>query len=412
MEVRQYLNSFWIPRNLELDRLLVEHDLTEWCKPEHFRKLYLLISLIQHAYLDFDKRGLKRNSFVPIASKTLKEVIGEHRINGKCFYRIVISVLMKIGVIEENRKYRAAMDGKNGFPKSFRFTKAYWNQPAERIQLRTPKPHKEKDRSVIKNEVQEFIHSNLKRLCLSDKILHEVLVHASDERRRQIWLHEEKFREGAINLSGGKNQRRIAHCLTKCPREMRRAFVLNGRSLCEYDTPSCQPTLLLHFSNQIPAAEDLDYRAVLSGDFYTALGPPNRDKGKNQFLKFAFGQYQRENILGRNFTQRFPELTKIIRSFPPKESGKQTLSCLLQDLEAEICIYAVVRNCMEHGLFVVPVHDSFIVEPSSVQFVQNAVRAEFSRRFGFSMQLKRKWEQEPKEFTTWADFSEENGLAA
>ena len=151
---------------------------------------------------------------------------------------------------------------------------------------------------------------------------------------------------------------------------------------------------------------------VLRGDIYTALGPPDGDKAKKQFLRFAFGRYNRENTFGRNFSKRFPERTKIIRSFPPKESGQQTLSCLLQDLEAESCIYSVVRQCMERGLFVVPVHDSFIIEPSSLEFVQRAVNDEFNRRFQFSVRLKKKWEQYPGDFPRWAEFLKEKDIQA
>ena len=117
------------------------------------------------------------------------------------------------------------------------------------------------------------------------------------------------------------------------------------------------------------------------------------ERAKRQFGRFAFGPYKRENRFGRNFSARFPTLAKVIRSFPRDASEGRTLNCLLQDFEAEICIYWVVKECMKQGIFVVPVHDSFVIKPQSFEIVNSIVRAEFERRFNFPVELKPRWRQ-------------------
>ncbi len=186
---------------------------------------------------------------------------------------------------------------------------------------------------------------------------------------------------------------------------MRSCFLLKSHPLIEYDIPTCQPVLLLALGDDLPSDELRDYKDILRSDIYTALTTHgDRERAKKEFLRFAFGSYKRKNQFGENFQERFPALSKRIREFGRLSPNGMTLSCYLQDLEAEICIYSVVRQCMERNIFVVPVHDAFLVEPESFAFINSVVNAEFERRFNFALDLKQKSHNAPtKECSTLAE---------
>src|SRR5262249_16682583 len=141
---------------------------------------------------------------------------------------------------------------KNGFPKSFRLAKHYWNQEPKIVSFRLKLPPAVKDESLITNEVQQFIHSNIKALVLDEHVLADTLCNCIDLKDEiLVKRNAELFRRGAINVRGGRKQRRVTHRLTVCPREMRRAFRLKDEFLAEFDIPCCQPTLLLVLSDKI-----------------------------------------------------------------------------------------------------------------------------------------------------------------
>jgi len=400
-----FIREFYVPQNLFLEELLAQIGLNEWLNPRWLQKLYFVPSFIQYAYLDYKRAGVKRNGYVGIHKTVLARHVGDHIKDGKAFYLRVLEVLVLLGVIDINHRYFASPNKENGFPKSFRLAKSYWSQESKIVSFRQKLPPRVKDESVVTNDVQRFIHSNIKHLTLDEAALKILVENCSDSGREiRIKANAEQFRRGAINLRGGRRQCRVTHRLTSCPKEMRSVFRLNGGCLVEFDVPSTQPTLLLAFCEDIPLQEQSDYRQVLREGIYKSLAPKaDAEKAKKQFGRFAFGRYKRQNEFGRNFSKRFPTLTKRIREFLQSANGT-TLSCYLQDLEAEICIYSVVRHCMERNIFVIPVHDAFLVEPESFAFINSAVKAEFERRFNFALDLKQKSHNAPtKECSTLAE---------
>jgi hypothetical protein len=401
--VLPFIHEFYVPKNLFLEELLAQNGLNEWLKSKWLQKVYFVPSFIQYAYLDYKRVGVKRNGYVGIHKTVLARNVGDHIKDGKAFYLLVLEVLRLLGVIEVNHKYWATTEKRGGFPKSFRLAKPYWNQEPKIIGFSQKLPPRVKDESRITNEVQEFIHSNIKNLTLDESALKSLVENCSDIGREiRIRRNAEQFRRGAINLREGRRQRRITHRLTSCPKEMRSVFRLNGGSLAEFDIPSTQPTLLLALCDNIPVEEKNDYHKTLRQGIYASLAPKaDAEKAKRQFGRFAFGRYKRQNQFGRNFSKRFPTLTKRIREFPQSSANGKTLSCYLQDLEAEICIYSVIRQCMERNILVVPVHDAFLVEPKSFAVINSLVKAEFERRFDFALDLKQKNHNAPaKECST------------
>ena len=386
-----FIRYFYVPENLCLEELLRANGHHAWLTEVRLRKLYFLISFIQYAHSNSGQSGVKRNGFVRIYSSVLRKNVGKRIINGKAFYRLVIEVLRDIGVLEVNSRYSNAKTQR--FPKSFRLGKAYWNQRTKIISFRQKKPGPLKDESRLSNEIQRFVHLNIRQLQIDENALETLLNSGTLDADRSILVRQnaELVRFGAINLRGGAKQRRITHCLTRCPREMRSCFLLKSHPLIEYDIPTCQPILLLALSGGLPNSELREYRDVLHSDIYTALtAHGDRERAKKEFLRFAFGSYKSKNQFGENFQERFPALSKRIREFESASPNRVTLSCYLQDLEAEICIYSVVRQCMGRSIFVVPVHDAFLVEPESFAFINSFVKTEFERRFNFALDLKQK----------------------
>jgi hypothetical protein len=390
-----FIRYFYVPKNLCLEDFLKAKGYHQWLTAVRLCKLYRWISFIQYTYANSGQSGVKRNGFVTICSTTLRKILGKRIINGRAFYKLATDVLVDIGVLEVNERYAASDAQRQGFPKSFRLARAYWNQPIKVISLREKTPGPLKDESRILNDIQYFVHSNIRQLKIDEEALGNLLQNGSLSAERTILVREsaEVLKRGAINLRGGAKQRRVYHCVSRSPREMRSFFHFKDRRLIEYDIPTCQAVLLLALADGVPATELEAYKATLRSDIYTELTTHgDRERAKKEFLRFAFGAYRKKNEFGETFQQRFPALSKRIRQFGA-EPNDMTLSCYLQDLEAEICIYTVVKRCMEQGVFVVPVHDSFIIKPESFEIVNSIVRAEFERRFNFPVELKPRWRQ-------------------
>lgn len=386
-DVLPFIDTFHLPENLFLEALLRESDNEWWLRHGRLNKLRFIVSFIQFAYITGANGKIKRNGFVGIPSAVLRRCVGKGTVGKKAFYVAALELLAQLGVIEINPRYRNGLKDGKGFPKSFRLGPKYWNQRTKTVSDRVRMPLPARDASRIENEIQAFVHANIQRVSIDDEGLRRVLAlpTLSEAHRARIAREVRDFRRGKINLRAGVKQRRITHALSRCKRELRQALKCEGEFLCEFDVPSCQALLLLSVSGGVPTAEIANFKTFLLTDFYSRLTTHgDREKAKRQFYRFAFGSYKRANELGRNFMERFPNLAARVRGF------EGSLSAYLQDAEAEMCIYGVVKRCMEHGIFVVPIHDGFLLKAEASPAVNEFVKLELQRRFGFVVDLKPK----------------------
>jgi hypothetical protein len=147
----------------------------------------------------------------------------------------------------------------------------------------------------------------------------------------------------------------------------------------------------------ITQEEEKDYREVLQQDIYLTLGDGNRDRAKKEFLCFAFPHYSasgtsweqflelnQNNTFGRNFIARFPNIARKILFY------EGSLSCDMQNLEANICVYSVVRQLKQMGVFAISLHDGFLIKPEDYYIVNAFVVSEFKERLGYETYLKKK----------------------
>jgi len=385
------LNHYYCPSNLDLPALLAARNLHFWMQPKCIEGLYFIISYILYQYCN----GVKRCNHVNMSASLLNRRLGKSpQVKGKRFdlYKQAIGVLCELRIIHQNRSYRFGDDKSKNFTMSYALTPHYAYGDFKIISFKAKTPPA--DKSEIKNDIQGFILRNLRKLRLDESKLTNLLnSELPADTRLLIDRAADNMRKGKLNVRGGSKQRRVYHVLTQCPRELRAAVTLKGKDLVEVDIPSCQPVLLLSLCADIPRDEVERYKDILANDIYLALGDGNRQRAKNDFLPFAFRDYSgksfadfaalnADSAFASNFIKDFPNIARAIHSF------NGSLSCYLQDLEAEICIYTVAADLMRRGVFAVPIHDGYLIEPKDYELVNVLVAGEILKRFNFNMALK------------------------
>jgi hypothetical protein len=365
-----------------LEYRLSQSGIVEWLPEVRLRKLLFLISLIAMAYIG---EKVKQNGFVNIPSSYLKKTIG------KRYYKRAVQILEMLGVIEINHRYAHAEDPKKSFSKSYRFTDEFCNCRFRSLRLHQPRATTRKrnlkDNSIIRSELDLFIHANILRLAVDEDGFQSYRnrTEMPIERLFKCERYIDKVKAGKVDLKRGRTVNRIYHVVATMPKELRRFLSLcdSDSSLIEADFKSTFPVLLLSLYPNPNCAEAERLKAILSEGIY-ALFAGNAIDVKRQFGRFAFGRYRRKNNFGENFSRALPELTCLIRNYPG------SLNAALQNLEAEIFIDSVLRYCMELEIFAVPIHDGFLIKETSFETVKRLVEDECQRRFRFSGELRRK----------------------
>jgi hypothetical protein len=223
----------------------------------------------------------------------------------------------------------------------------------------------------------QFIHNNLKCLSIA-KTLKEIPDPETDSATHhdagQIVFEN-------FNVRRGDRCRRLFHSVIEMPKEGRASLIWRRTEKpveCEYDVKSCHPVLLLTLVTD--EEERKRYINFLRRDIYDAIRVYGSIKDTRQGCKDTWAgfvndpnhshEYSKNNYVYQFYKKHFPLLTDAILK-------RSDMALHLQNLEADIMVDEVGKECMEHGIWYVPMHDGFLCKPEQVNEVANVVSKAF-----------------------------------
>lgn len=313
----------------------------------------------------------------------------------KSNYKVYISQLRQWKIIDINDSYSI----EEHFTKGYRLHDSVINDEKVKVSFTKKRVRPMKDHSMVTDKVTDFVYSNLQRIGAHMELKlqpNEVDEVEAEEYMRKIWFQ-------VFNLKYGKKVRRLFHTIITMPRLCRINLMLKERPtepLYEYDIKSCHPVLLLTFISD--PNEKARYTELLDTDIYTTIAnarkvTKDRDDIKTDFLYFLNGGIK--NYFYDYFQLHFPKFTTILSSlYHTKEDDTQnTIASILQNLEADIMVNAVVNTIVERlnkdfdaDTLYIPCHDGYMGIAKDEHKICSVIRQYFKDLTGYNVTITRK----------------------
>ncbi len=393
------------------------------------KALCLLINKI--CWLQFTKEYTDHGYFNYDATQFRRDV----GLNGKNFTKI-LKILEELNVLKRNHNYSNYENNKHS--KSFKFTSQYAFQKPKLFEPRFIVTERETIKFLpqlsVLSKVEEFLHSNLKELCLAPpkENLLEIVRKSSKKRKidkkiemAEIYIDSIKSEKKVIGENGwiftrSKLNGRISTSVTMLKRELRQHLTFKNQNLVELDQHASQPFLLLKlysFLDSDAARKERDfYYSLFSNNFYESFAGLSGDKKqtkciKKQFINVlnskpeAIEDFDRATKsaklqIVRTFRKFFPILwCEIInlktlpnyRNSTSSPKGYHTqFAYYLQRLESRIFIDSICAELMNRNIFCYTIHDGIGCLQSDSNLVKEIMEIEIEKEIGFKPIIKQK----------------------
>lgn len=363
--------------------------------PEEERRFYCYI--VNKVVITTKKRP---NLFRGISRGYFKNFIGSD-------YRDYIDRLREWQIIEVNEPYLTTENV--GFPKSYRLHPTA--QAADKVKIVFDKNVVQplRDKSVLTDEVTEFVFRNIQRIGVRSELLEQSNV--VDEVEAFEWANI--VASGKFNVHYSGKTKRLYHTLINMPRIARRNLVLKDKPatpLFEYDVKSCAPVILLGATKD--PGERANLVSMLEGDIYTTIAndtgvTKDRDVIKEDFMMFLNGGV--ENYVYTFFRRHMPILTELVLRQRKVEKG---MAWFGQRVESEIMVQEVPRVLIQfesrgaaavpstntstkslinpltcggnsEEILYIPMHDGWLGIEGDEDRIAEVVRERFYKRIGY-----------------------------
>jgi len=402
----------YIPSNIDLS------------KERHADKYYYIISTITCRRI-FDK-SIKKNDFVPISSKILRNVINSR-------YKERINNLLEMGIIEVDDSY---LTGE--WSKGYRVSPEYQNQKLKMVNIHDKR---------INQKVSEFNADKLKEIILPQhKYIYDCLQQVDINEKEAIkYVNENvyEYEKNSIHKIMINNLKRIkTNCsweigktgriynnVTNFPRDLRKFLRWQKTPLQEKDISNSQPVFFNkliddyiqdHFHTTSPSttllenpiyvstiSETLLYKNLTTkGIFYDYLmerfikGHEQYDyllddliinEPRDIFKKIFFGRvfYCEDKWITNEreeFKILFPHVSEIVTYY--KKDNYKNLANSLQKLESDLIINHVVPRLSNQNIYCLTIHDSILTTPDKLETVKEIILNEFENQYGIVPTIK------------------------
>lgn len=162
------------------------------------------------------------------------------------------------------------------------------------------------------------------------------------------------------------------------PKDLRAELLIDGEPTVELDYSRLHPTMLF---NQEGLKLDRDPYAVPGFDVSKKAAKETFNRLLNSRKKISYRPKDRRYFRDKSAFKRYRNA--MVRHLKPISHRFQSDSgAHLQKLDSELAL-AVIGRCLNEGIEVYPVHDSFIVRRSNSQCVKRIMEDEYRRLMGF-----------------------------
>lgn len=209
--------------------------------------------------------------------------------------------------------------------------------------------------------------------------------------RRALWFYHWNGTYGSVLRRVKYVHGRTYHCLTTCPRVLRRLLTIDGERLAEADLGASYFSLL---AGQMPAGGERDrlIKLLVSGRWYTwleshgcvdvSVDPDAIKKEAQRQLLFGHDWRTASRPLWPAMTSEFPTLGTIIETTRKTHGGPSGLARHLSKLEGQV-MRPAINQIHSMGVLALPLHDGILVGESSVDVAAEQIRQSCMNVLGY-----------------------------
>ncbi len=183
-----------------------------------------------------------------------------------------------------------------------------------------------------------------------------------------------------LYISKSKNTGRLFHTLTNMPEKHRKHLKhVDNIRLGELDGKNAQLVMLSHMFNDDEVFND----AVYAGEFYQQLATEmgidisiasNKREFKRKFFNSILFNNNRAVIANSKYGVAFKKLYPITFHHLIEMDSNLSKARELQSSESNLFINNITRDLVKNGLFVIPIHDAFIINMDDIDKVQKIIK--------------------------------------
>ena len=254
----------------------------------------------------------------------------------------------------------------------------------------------------IKTKIHLSILQSSMKVTIDEESLKEIMAaDMLDKKPFCIEVNEillNKIRNGDLNCVIDQKSGRMFTAITNLSKELRGCLRINGGKMVELDIASSQPLLI---SRLYPAdsKELIKYRDLVeTGEFYEFMQREmfdsyTRDQIKTLTYKYMFGPTGNPRCAdyAKVFEEHFPEMHRILINEKKSHIGHRLVAIRMQYLEASVVLGVAAKECIDLGIDIVTIHDSFMVEPKHESKVVEILTKSFQDKLDLTPKIKRKY---------------------
>lgn len=367
------------------------NDLSILLSEKQFRNIekYLFIFHDIYRFSVFRDKNKSRNQWIQIYSQHLKRVMGRN-------YKVILNFLVENGFILIKENYRPQSKYKKPLMKRFKIAPKYQDcdfhlRKTYRLNLLSAEN--------ISTENHEFLVKQMDYLGFDRNDLAKIDFciesygksdHAKKCARKMIEAINQKYYMIHVDKKSG----RFFSVFVNLPKYLREFLRYKGQKLQEIDIRNSQILLLYNAYEGMDCEESRKFlRIAQDFDFYeyvlqTKLPNKERDEIKICLFKFLFGWTIRPETveISELFKNEFPILLSQIKKI--KQDNHRQIAYNLQRAEADAIIGNVVTFARLNDIFVLTIHDSFMLLAESAEKIKNETVRVFQEMYGLTPTLR------------------------
>lgn len=370
-------NFLYQPEGLDLQALL----------PEHLKKFDNKIRHFFHKLYEFSFIYDSKDKFVNLKAEYIRDFISKRK------FTEIKKFLLDSGLIETDGFY---VETKKCY--GFRLGKSLRDRRCVKHKIELNETLKARSESIkttsielnLKTPEDRWLWANLQRVTLDERVK-SYLTGVDENDKRAIFINKLLARSYYI-IHDPYGRRH--HNVVNIPSATRACILVDNKPLhlVELDICNSQPVFLLKvlynkINTNTPEQEnELAHFESLtsSGQLYQTIADAaelsfDKTIKSKLYKQVLFGRNSYRGLVQRTFERLFPNVTSVIRDI--KEKDFRRLSHLLQKVESDFVYNQVCHRIMQErpSIFLLTIHDSFLVEKSEASSVLGVITEEFKK---------------------------------
>lgn len=254
----------------------------------------------------------------------------------------------------------------------------------------------------IKTKIHLAILQSSMKVTIDEIALNQIMeLEMADKKPFCIEVNEillNKIRSKDLNCVVDQKSGRMFTAITNLSKELRGCLRINGVPLVELDIASSQPLLLSRLYPK-DSKELCKYKKLVEdGEFYEFIQKEmfdsyTRDEVKKLTYTYMFGPTNNPKCAdySKVFKEHFPEMHEILINEKRSHIGHRLVAIRMQYLEASVVLGVAAKKCIDLGIDIITIHDSFMVIPEHEESVISILTKSFQEKLDLTPKIKRKY---------------------